>query len=334
MSKSSSKQPLTQTIVKDWFLPAIEAVGSVEHSLEAVLHELRVRSAFVTAVKYALVSPNSSSPDLLTLLSQKIKILSQTLEFRLGILAPDRPQAWYRPPAMTNTGPFAATLLNEPIFSVEDVWDTEQLRRDLVQSWTTKSYKFIPLLGDGPSVWRTLLCLNRDHEAICSLPEPYNHLRLDTLPDGLSDILESRPLRAFLLNVRQEIQNARVKLDDCYNRLLSSSESFWEEQKKRSTRQKEGSRTFKRSGAEDKGRNTGDQNQRRNRRENRSIFLAPADYEALSYMGFTELPSHSELRSRYITLAKKLHPDRQAGKDEGFKLLSCAYERLLGRVQI
>jgi curved DNA-binding protein CbpA len=55
--------------------------------------------------------------------------------------------------------------------------------------------------------------------------------------------------------------------------------------------------------------------------------------QAMQFMGFEELPSQTELRQRYLVMAKKLHPDRQDGRDEGFKVLSSAYERLLARVQ-
>lgn len=331
MSKSTEKSAGMTPQAKDWFLPAIDKVGSVEQCLDAVLSELRARSAFVIAIKACLVSRGTAGQDLLTHLSQRIKHLGQTLDVRLGILAPDRPQAWYRAPAAMSQGPFSAALLLEPVFAIEDIWNVDQLRSDLVRVWTSRLSPSLPLLGEAPSLWRTLLSLNHELESLATLPEPYGSMRLDLLPDGLTCTLESRPLRAFLLNVRQEICNAREKLDECYMRLLAASDQFWDQQKKSQASHKARSRVFG-SGAGYQADQAREEFRQRRARAVRSAFLAPADMDALQFMGFHDLPSQAELRQRYLTLAKKLHPDRQDGKDEGFKILSSSYERLLGRL--
>ena len=332
MTKTATKSAVPSAQVKDWFIPAIESSGSVEHCLDAVLSELRSRSAFVTAVKGCLVSRSTAGQDLLTSLAQRTKILVQTLDFRLGMIAPDRPQAWFRAPTATSSGPIATTLLPEPEFALEDIWDLDQLRSDLTEAWSKRSLPILPLLGESPSLWRTLLTLNRDLEALCVLPEPYGNLRLDVLPDGLFPALESRPLRAFLLNVRQEILNARERIDECYARLLAASDNFWDSQKRNKGNRKPRERVFGTGSSQSAARAREEFRQRRARAV-RSVFLAPQDLQALQFMGFDELPSQVELRQRYLVLAKKLHPDRQGGKDEGFKVLSSAYERLLTRVQ-
>lgn len=332
MAKSSVKPSVSLGHVKDWFLPAIESSGSVGQCLDAVIGELRSRSAFVLAVKSCLVSRDLSGQDLLTQLAQRVKILGQTLDFRLGILAPDRPQAWFRPPAATSSGPFASTLLPEPVFAGDEIWNVDQLVSEITTSWESRSISNLTQIGEGPSLWRTLLTLNRDLEAICSLPEPYGELRLDTLPDGLTISLESRPLRAFLLNVRQEIITTREKIDDCKNRLWAASEPFWETQRKSQAGQRPRGRVYG-NGPGAAADRTREEFRQRRTRTLRAVFLAPADMQALQFMGFEELPSQTELRQRYLSMAKKLHPDRQGGRDEGFKLLSTAYERLLTRVQ-
>jgi DnaJ domain len=332
MVKSHAKSSVPTGQVKDWFLPAIESSGSVGHCLDAVISELRTRSAFVGAVKSCLVGRDGKGQDLLTHLAQKVKILGQTLDFRLGILAPDRPQAWFRPPAATSSGPFASALLPEPVFSGEEIWNVENLVSEIATAWESKSISSLTQVGDGPSLWRTLLTLNSELEGICTLPEPYSGFRLDILPDGLTLPLESRPLRAFLLNVRQEIISVREKLDDCKKRLWAASEPFWEAQKKSQASQRFRSRVYGSGGAASAERAREEFRQRRTRTL-RAVFLAPADMQAMQFMGFEELPSQTELRQRYLTMAKKLHPDRQDGRDENFKILSSAYERLLARVQ-
>jgi hypothetical protein len=332
MPKIAAKSAVPIGHVKDWFLPAIESSGSVGQCLDAVISELRTRVAFVSAIKGCLVRKDCSGLDNLTQLAQRVKTLGQTLDYRLGILAPDRPQAWFRPPSAVSSGPFSSALLPEPVFSGDEIWNVEQLIAEISASWESKSVSNLSQIGDGPSLWRTLLTLNSELEEICILPEPYSDMRLDTLPDGLTLSLESRPLRAFLLNVRQEIINVREKIEDCKSRLWAASEPFWEAQKKSRNPNRSRSRVFG-SGSSTTADRAREEFRQRRHRVLRSVFLAPADMQAMQFMGFEELPSQTELRQRYLVMAKKLHPDRQGGRDEGFKVLSSAYERLLARVQ-
>lgn len=57
-----------------------------------------------------------------------------------------------------------------------------------------------------------------------------------------------------------------------------------------------------------------------------------SDREALLFLGFETYPSLAELRSRYLALAKKLHPDTSRGDHESFKRLSRYYRHLRAKI--
>jgi hypothetical protein len=160
------------------------------------------------------------------------------------------------------------------------------------------------------------------------LKPPHDNLRLDVLPDNLPEKFESRALRAFLINVRNEISAIRFRLDGCFSQLMETSVRFWDYQKKHAPEAEQPSRRSQSNPAADSVR----EEMRKRRATNQTHFLTPVDLNALKFMGFKDLPNQVELRQRYIELAKKLHPDRFGGEDQSFKQLSISYNHLLERV--
>jgi hypothetical protein len=243
-------------------------------------------------------------------------------------LRPERPQAWFRAPSVTTAGPFSSSVINEPVFAPFDAAQSDKLKLEIIKCWEASSHKIYNFQDNSACLWRTLLTLKWEHELICRLKPPHDNLRLDILPDNLPEKFESRALRAFLINVRNEISAIRIRLDSCFDQLMETSERFWEYQKKHNPVVENNARRSQSNPAADSVR----EEMRKRRATTQAQFLTPVDLNALKFMGFKDLPSQVELRQRYIELAKKLHPDRFGGEDQSFKELSVSYNHLLERV--
>jgi len=332
MSKESTTDSTSHTSAvsqpRDWFLPAIESNADVGGCLDAVISELNSRAQFIHLIKSNLDQKLPNGADTITNLGLKLKGLENTLRFRLGILRPERPQAWFRAPTVTTTGPFSSSVINEPVFAPFDVGQSDKLKLEIIKCWEASSHKIYNFQDNSTCLWRTLLSLKWEHELICRLKPPYENLRLDVLPDFLPEKFESRALRAFLINVRVEISAIRLRLNSCFDQLLETSVRFWDFQKKHAPDADIGSRRSQSNPAADSVR----EEMRKRRATSQAQFLTPVDLNALKFMGFKDLPNHTELRQRYIELAKKLHPDRFGGEDQSFKQLSVSYNHLLDRV--
>lgn len=332
MSKEQTTESSTQvsaaSLPRDWFLPAIESDADVGGCLDAVITELQSRAQFIHAIKVNLDQKLPNGTDTITSLGQKIRGMENTLRFRLGILRPERPQAWFRAPAVTTAGPFSSTVINEAVFAPFIVADADKLKNELSKCFETGSNKVYNFQDGSPCLWRTLLTLKWEHELICRLKAPFDLLRLDVLPEQLPATFDSRALRAFLLNVKNEIVGIRLRLDGCFQQLMETSIRFWEHQKTlRVDADPSAARKSQSNPAADSVRE-----ELRKRRATQAQFLTPGDLNALKFMGFRELPNQSDLRQRYIELAKKLHPDRFGGEDQSFKQLSVSYNHLLERL--
>ena len=193
-----------ETVARDWFLSAIACDGPVGQCLDVVIAELAGRSSFMAALKQNLTFPGQAV-DTVSDLAQKIRALENTLRFRLPMLLPERPAAWFRPPAATTTGPFQATLLGEPVFGNYEITIVDDVEKALTTAWSERRIPSLPFNNTSGCLWRTLLVHNARLEEICALPAPFADFRLDVLPDGLPMEIGSRALRAFLINVRSEI---------------------------------------------------------------------------------------------------------------------------------
>jgi len=328
----------------DWFLPAIFTDGPVGDCLAAVVSELERRRDFVVAVRSRLEPGNASSPaasgsqgrlDAVTDLSNRIKPLENTLRTRLPMLLPDRPAAWFRVPAARTSGPFATSVLHEPVFAPYGSAPPDLVREGLVNAWKNGAVSVGVFRIGIRCLWLTLLELNGRYRAINELDGEFSGLALDRLPDGLPGHLDCKSLRAFLTNVRNELQGCRQRLDACYRELLSASDNYFANQAGTAS---QGAGAQSRTGAwRDRADDFRDEQSRRRQAFSSASGRAGAtvktakDIEALRYFGFSDFPAQDELRRKYLELAKKYHPDAGTGHEEKFKTLSRVYEHLLQR---
>lgn len=331
MSKPIDTPPPAAGTPRDWFVAAIEAEGSVSASLAAVLHELSRRADFVSALKSNLELTGARGIDAITDLGQKLKGFENTLRFRLGILRPERSAAWFRAPAATSVGPFSSSVLEEPVFAPYDVADWAKIKAGLESAWESR-HVGTQIFKDGSScLWLTLLKYGELLERICTLPDVFASLRLDLLPDGLPVDLESRSLRAFLINVRGEVLSTRERLEACYRQLHETSAKLWAVQAEmEAVRATQVPPPRQRISSPADG--VREEFKRRRATAEFRRLLTPNEMDAMRYMGFDDLPSAADLRQRYLTMARQLHPDLQGGSDSAFKNLTRAYERLTARL--
>lgn len=336
------------TPTTDWFMAAITCNGAVDQCFAAVLTELERRSSFVRALRQTMRAEDTIEKDLITLIGEKIRSLENTLSFRLGILSPEREASWFRQPSNRSAGPFASSLLTEPVFAPYEISLQAELKSKIRQQWARHEYKALPFKADSPCLWKTLLKLNADHEQAVTLSQPFETLRLDRLPDGLPPEFESTSMRAFLINVRAAAMQNRKRLNDCFRSLWAASDTFWEAQQKlhikktaHATGAKEGAsardnskRGFRASAGAQEMR---DEFRRRRKEHQQSrAFMAFSHIvrDALEIMGFDEMPSADILRKRYLSLAKKHHPDCDGGSEDSFKQLAKAYDLLSDRLNL
>lgn len=313
--------------LNDWFISAILKDGTVGQCLSEVESELKTKQMFVTMLKDRIAERAPSKIDVISDISARIQLLENTLKFRLSVLNPTRRGAWFRENASTAVGPFAGSLLTEPVFANYDEKQSARVRVGLRTCWRDRNLISYPFRATVPCLWKTILSLNFElHNAgdFGSWP------RIERLPDELPGELESRSLKAFLSNVKAEYLAARRRLDDCYETLLVASNRFWVE-----------------AGAVSKSAFVDSQDElydghrvaEKLRQEFRSRRSTPTitrpvgkssqDIEALAFMGFDDFPEVELLRQRYHALALEMHPDREGGNEARFKLLAKCYKHLI-----
>lgn len=328
MSQSSDKpQPSKeQAIAKDWFAPAILADGHVADSLDQLLLDLDTKQAFAKALRFNLWDlSRTKGRDSLTALKQELKDFERTLSFRLGMLSPQREAPWFRPLIGDKFGPFQSSMFKEPMLGKYDVERIDAVRDAITTAWT-KADPDILYFNDGAStLWHRLIQLHAHWHELMDLQVHERELRLDHLPDDLPAPLESRLLRAFLVNVRSEALNTKHMLGQLYEKLLSACDSLWAAQKeKHATKSSNPYHTT----AE---RVRAEMRERRQSAKAKPI-ISINEMQALRFMGFGELPDETLLKKRYKELAMRMHPDTSGGSEESFKMLTKAYQDLSLRI--
>ena len=318
--------PPKNTGPTDWFAPAMKPGLGVEACLTAVIDEEKQKISFIEALRTNLTSYSGAASDSITALRQRVNELEQTLQFRLGMLSPDRPGAWFRENA-DEGGPFGVTVLADPVLRRYDPGRTGELRSRISSHWRRRVAGTLPFDEPGPCLWQNLLQLNAAFEQIIVLPGPWSSVRIDRLPGALPAVCDSPAIRAFLINVRSALDSPRLQLDLCYRRLLDTCNPFWDRQEAGHGAGAEGGRRGASS-----GRGAAYREELRQRRE-RTRVLSMADRSALRFMEFVSFPDRGALRKRYLDLARRLHPDCAGGDEEKFKTLTRSYTHLARRLE-
>jgi len=329
----SSDSPLG-TISDDWFRQAIICDGGVKESFDAVIASLMERQSFVSALKQSLCQDNVLGLDAITILTRDVGCLDNSLKFRLGMLSPDRPAAWFRASLSDSFGPFQSGVLKFPVFANYQESNVTMLKRELRRAWHDRAgADSITSMSAQECLWSRLLAYNHAFENLVTLEHPFADLRLDKLPQSLPSHLHSPMLVAFLSNVASQLNAVRQRLDGCYRELFQASEELWSYQL---ANQEKYQKDYSASESY-KSRANGFRQQAKSRRESSQYAartVAPRDLQAIKALGFSSMPDYKELRARYLNLVKKHHPDIQGGNEELFKEINAAYLHLASRIQL
>lgn len=325
---------------RDWFIGAIEANGSVRQCLQTLIGELDLKKSVVCSLINNLHSNDQSRTDDLTTLHNQCRQFQQTLSVRLSLLSPERETPWFRKSATHAVGPFTGSIFQDPVFFPYDLDHSTEVERSLVEAyeksllpptaiWSKEGQKLFDR-GDH-CLWTRLLYYKKRFKSHClleiapppsslSTKTPLFILNLENIDDStpLPYVLESRPLRAFLLNIHNELRTIKGILDQNFHLLYESSGSFWAKQKNRPPKANfDPSYFFSKES---------------NSFPSKPLGLLPRERDSLKFMGFNELPNAAELRKKYRELAKKLHPDVQQGQDHSFKKLVESYKILQKKI--
>lgn len=346
----------TSYLGRDWFIGAIEANGTVHQCLQKLADELDFKKTFVQELMLILHKDKESKLDDISLLHQQCRQLLQTLSVRLSLLSPERETAWFRRSISPPAGPFTPSVFQDPVFFSYDFKTSEPLEKALVSAfekseapptelWTGQARE--SAIKGEHCLWTRLLTYNHrlKHHSHLNIPmgsltgahQESLQINLEKIDEStiLPGILESRPLRAFLMNIQGELKSIRSVVNQCFQCLHHGSSQLWSFQRK-----------VKKTAA-DPGRFTNpreippqdrDQKQRQqtqgDSQDHESLFLLARERDCLRFMGFDYLPSIFELRKKYRELAKKMHPDIHPGQDQSFKRLVESYKILQKKISI
>jgi hypothetical protein len=311
--------------VQDWFRPAMASKGRLDECLDRVLHQQEAKLQFIAGLKHNLCHPETSRPDRLTSLRRQVFDFGKTLETRLGLLAFDRPAAWFRPSQEQELGPFPGRVHAEPVFLPFEPLQAKVVQMEIKAAWE-QAQPSIRSFNDPATgcLWTILLELNAAWHGLTPLPEPYHDIRLEELPEALPDDLHSPSLGAFLSRVKEALMACRQDLDGCFQSLWKASDPFLAKQfADACLRQRQASQA--RTGASDG---------RYQRGATGTGMARQGDWAAaLAFMEFTSLPDKEALRRRYRALARRWHPDCPQGSEEKFKTLNLHYQILLRHIE-
>ena len=311
-------------IKQDWFGAAVIESGSVEHCLDAVEKLLEERLELLGQIRGSLVPKKQNSSDRLTRFGKTLTPLEQTIMARVELLRPERPQAWFRAPAATTTGPFQTAHMQCPVFGKYNLQDIDLVKDSIKVCWDAASLAPLKFSAKG-SLWGELINAKVKFQKIISLTGKFQQFTLKELPENIDDVHLTDSLKAFLRNVRFEVLNLNSRLENLFEILWDTSEKFWEYQQAEISK----SRNFK-FFAKDASK-VRDAFKKRRQNTVHAPQKQSKHKKALSLMGFSTLPNMNELKKKYRELARTHHPD--AGGDEvKFKQLTESYSLLAKKI--
>ena len=302
--------------LEDWFAEGVDPHQSLIAGLQAVHTKLSIRQVFIKKLMHKFFSTKASSGDALTYIRLQLRCLDQTLANRMPMLSPTRPGAWFRPFQGRSLGPFPVELFQQPVLDRYQPSSVESVKGEIRTNFAGRQTGGRFISDAGSSLWGILLKLNRSLEEICVLDAPFSGLRMETLEAQLPKELCSPGVHVFLHNVSQTIGQCRGLLDRSYTYLWQHCQPFWSIQVKIKDQQAGGG-----GGARDRATTFSN-----------GAILSAMDIKSLQFMDFETIPDKIQLKRRYLHLAQRLHPDRQGGNEESFKLLNASYGHLAAKV--
>ena len=300
----------------DWFVPVLKDSGTVSQCLHNVTSDLLQKLRLVEKIEQKIGDIVANGVDQLTNLSHRIRELENTLRFRENLNRNDKRHTWFRHLAATSSGPFSATLLAHPIFLSYDATATQDIRTKLNRCWDENSMSSYPFVANTETLWSFLLKINVQLNEI----NDFGEFKLENFRESILESLKSPTLLAFFHNVKAEYIKMKDRLMGCYITLFDLCEKLWQvDFKTLPSPRNEWKKTA--------------ENIRQEMKDRRATLprlpqVRTEERIAMDFMGFEIIPSTETLRTRYIELAKTMHPDLTGGSDDKFKILAKSYRLL------
>lgn len=321
----------------DWFYPAMSHRGSLASSLDLVLETEKAKYFFIEALKQNLCVPVQFGSDAISCLRSNIQRLKRSIDLRADDLLGLEAEHWLMPLTASHDHLISGKILRDPVCLSFEPIKAKALQLEIKTAWLNSSDQVSFWPKESRCLWLNLLAFNKNFDDICSLKHPFDDLRLDELPEGLPDDISCESLQTFLSRTRGALNAARKDLDRCFETLWKLSEPFFDRSFSQACSNRsrydmpQGDRSKQQHQDYHTSRRWSESGYKRSSKADYDAFSqkgAFGELKALSFMGFTELPSHDELRRRYHALARKFHPDCQNGSDDAFRQLVAHYKQL------
>lgn len=319
--KAQREGATTSVSSSDWFGKATQPNVSLGDGLDLVQNMLSQRQLFIAALRENLCGAGDAEPSSIHALSRQVKQLDDSLQFRLGLLRPEREAAWFRPAASEAWGPFQSSMLRESVLPQYAAQDFKKLKNFIKCAWRDRLPLTATFLQAKHSLLHLLLEANAQWQRIAQLPSPFSSMNLAAEEISWPDELWSPLLVEYVAKVRMALLEVRSQLDRIFSDLCLRCEQLWSHQEQLIEQQDAIRRQKSRN---DHARHW--REEFKQRRQGATMKSSAAKYRAaLKCLGFDKEPDPEELRSRYRQLAKRWHPDLNNGDDTVFKDVSAAY---------
>jgi hypothetical protein len=338
--RTDRSSPIAFSGGDDWFYPAMTHSGSLAASLDLVLETEKAKYFFIEALKQKLCVPAQLGSDAISCLRLNIQRLKRSVDLRAEDLLGLETDRWLKPLTASHDHLISGKILRDPVCLPFEPIKAKALQLEIKTAWLKRAdqISFWPI--GSRCLWLNLLAFNKSFDDICALDHPFDDLRLDELPEGLPDDIACESLQTFLSRTRGALNAARKDLDRCFETLWKMSEPFFDRTFSQACSSKSHYDAHRADQAKQQQQQYQNHHDSRRGSEHRFDGSRTHNYSfgkngasghhisAMSFMGFTELPSHDDLRRRYHALARKFHPDCQNGSDDAFRQLVAHYKQL------
>lgn len=297
-NKSQKKSYKSQ----DWFQLAFETKGTLESCLDVVAEDLVLKLEFLNSIRKNLTTKEGNSDRLSELLLTVLK-MEYSLSYRLGLLHSSNLGGWFKAFQFPLSQPFKSDIFKEAIFSPFFKDSIPTLKSQIRKSYEDGTIYPIPFTDKEPCLWLKLLELNKEFKYINEIYILKEKFTLTQSPLLIPSSIASEKVILFLKRLSLKSIEIKGIIETCYKLLWDSSIIFWNH-------------------LETKPNFNG-------QKSNKSYKKAPPPPKPYPHMtdthlrtlNFLTLPNKVQLRSRYLEMAKQVHPDITGGPDEEFKIL-------------
>ncbi len=311
----------------DWFWPALNPQATLFDAFAEAGKVSRDRLELVKCLQNHF-QPDPKQQDKFSALQGAMNSLTITLDYRLGLLRPEATESWFREFTQKPNFIFRDPIITLPIFKPFNVHKVTEYKELLRLSFAEGREPAKIPLDLKSSIWGEILQLRHQLCRLATLEGNFGKINLFRGEVELnSAVCESESLRIWVEKVQGRFIGLGDQLEVCFQKLWQASRPFWLLQQNTSLKKDSKPDPF-RVYADDLR-----QKFKQRRLDAKWVHLTWHEKEALDLLGFASMPDSQSLRSRYLELVKKHHPDRSREEGNEFKKIVLSYELLKERIE-